>query len=401
MESASTRVDMTDPELWRHPGAYFEDCFARGVRAGQVQGTGSVMLFHHADVRKALVDSRLGAMGTRALESMGWDGGSFVDWMRNNIVAMDPPAHTRLRALVSRAFTPRRVAELEPLARRVANELVDEMISVGEVDFYSSFAQRFPLNIICSMLGIPDIDHSRMQIWTEAINEATGLPSESARDAADAAVSGMVEYVGGLIGDRRVSPGEDLISGLIHAQEDGESLNDTELSAMVIQLLVAGHETTRNLIGNGLFTLICNPGQWRCLREDPSLISNAVEEMIRIEPSLIWVARTPLVDFEFDGIELERDRLVLLNLAAANRDPSIHPDPNRFDVTRKGIQVLSFGLGPHFCLGASLARLEGRIAFEVLLDRVGQVEFAGETPRFAAFTALRTLESMKVCVTSA
>ena len=125
-------------------------------------------------------------------------------------------------------------------------------------------------------------------------------------------------------------------------------------------------------------------------------MSNAVEEMIRFEPSLIWVARIPLEDFELGGVALERDRLVLLNLAAANRDPSIHPTPDRFDVRRENIQVLSFGLGPHFCLGASLARLEGRIAFDVLLDRVGEIEFVGEAPRFAAFTALRKLESMKV-----
>ncbi len=401
MEVLHPTVDMTNPELWRQPGAHFAPWFRERTRVGRVTTMDSIMLFHHADVRQALCDPCLGAMGTRAFESMGWNGGPFVEWMRRNIVAVDPPAHTRLRALVSRAFTPRRVAELRPLAHRVAHELADAMADQGEVDFYDAFAQRLPLNIICSMLAIPDIDYQQMQRWTEAINVATGIPRPSARAAADEAVEGIVDYVNGLIEERRRRPGEDLLSLLIHSQEDGDRLSAEELPVMVIQLLVAGHETTRNLIGNGLFTLIRNPDQLARLQQDRSLIANAVEETIRYEPSLIWVARVARQDLELGGVGIERDQLVLLNIAAANRDPAVHPDPERFDVARPNIQVLSFGLGTHYCIGASLARLEGQIAYEVLLDRFSHFEFVGAAPRFAAYTALRTLESLNLRVTPA
>lgn len=400
-DTSSVRiVDLTDPDLWRQPGAWFAPWFRDGVRSGLVSATNSVMLIGHADVRDALCDPRLGAMGTRAFEAMGWSDGPFVEWMRRNIVAVDPPAHTRLRALVNRAFTPRRVAELAPLAREIGNQLADAMAEGREVDFYDAFAQRLPLNLICSMLAIPGIDHDRMQEWTAAINLATGIPRPTARAAADAAVEGIVDYVNGLIIERRKSPGEDLLSALIQAQEDGESLSAEELPVMVIQLLVAGHETTRNLIGNGLFTLLRHPDQLRRLRRDPSVIPNAVEEIIRFEPSLIWVARVAHEDLELGGAAVKPDQLVMLNLAAANRDPTVHPDPERFNVGRRNIQVLSFGFGAHFCIGANLARLEGRIAFEVLLDRFSKIEFIGEPPRFAAYTALRTLESLHVRVTS-
>lgn len=399
-DTSSVRtVDLTDPDLWRQPGACFAPWFRDGVRSGLVSATDSVMLIGHADVRDALCDPRLGAMGTRAFEAMGWSDGPFVEWMRRNIVAVDPPAHTRLRALVNRAFTPRRVAELAPLAHEIGNRLADAMAEGRDVDFYEAFAQRLPLNLICSMLAIPGIDHDRMQEWTAAINLATGIPRPTARAAADAAVEGIADYVNGLITERRRSPGEDLLSALIQAQEDGESLSAEELPVMVIQLLVAGHETTRNLIGNGLFTLLRHPEQLRRLRRDPSLIPNAVEEIIRFEPSLIWVARVAREDLDLGGAAMKQDRLVMLNLAAANRDPTVHPDPERFDIGRRNIQVLSFGFGAHFCIGANLARLEGRIAFEVLLDRFSDIEFIGEPPRFAAYTALRTLESLDVRVT--
>ena len=181
-DTSSVRtVDLTDPDLWRQPGACFAPWFRDGVRSGLVSATGSVMLIGHADVRDALCDPRLGAMGTRAFEAMGWSDGPFVEWMRRNIVAVDPPAHTRLRALVNRAFTPRRVAELAPLAHEIGNRLADAMAEGRDVDFYEAFAQRLPLNLICSMLAIPGIDHDRMQEWTAAINLATGIPRPTAR----------------------------------------------------------------------------------------------------------------------------------------------------------------------------------------------------------------------------
>ncbi len=395
---ALPEIDLLDAEIWRRPGSVCAPLFAGGHRAARIVNTGSMMLFRHEDVRTALTDRRLGAMGVRAFEAMGWSEGAFVEWMRRNIVSVDPPAHTRLRGLVNRAFTPRRVEALAGATREVAHALADEMTDAGAggIDFYGSFAQRLPLTIICRMLAIPDVDHVEMQRWTEAVNTATGIPDANAREAADRAVGEMMSYIDGLIIDRRRSPGDDLLSALVQAEEGGERLTPEELPVMVLQLLVAGHETTRNVIGNGLFCLLTHPEQLAELRADPSLGAGAVEEILRFEPALIWIARAPCEDVEIAGVPLERDKLVMLNLAAANRDPDVHPEPDTFDIRRKDIQILSFGFGAHYCIGANLARLEALVALEVLLERFAKIEFDGDPPDFASYTALRTLESFRV-----
>jgi len=397
--SALPQLDFSEADLWRRPGETCSAFFAAGLSAAHMPATQTVMLFRYADVLAVLTDSRFAAVGLRPLEAIGWSEGPFVEWMRHIIVVSNPPAHTRLRSLVNRAFTPRRAAALEPKLREVGNVYADEMAEASEVDFYASFAQRLPLTIICHMLGVPEIDHQQMQRWTEALSIATGIPRLEARRDADEAVSGLIDYVSGLLRERRRRPGEDLLSALVAAEQDGDRLSSEELTAMVIQLLVAGHETTRNLIGNGLYTLLSHPEQMARLQADPTLTRNAVEEMLRFEPSVMWISRLPREDVELAGVPVAADQLVLLNLAGANRDPSVHPDPDRFDVSRSDIRVLSFGFGEHFCLGASLARLEGRIAFEVLLDRFSKLEFVGAPPRFAAYTALRTLESFALRVT--
>ena len=396
MDTHSPTVDLARPEIWREPAGLLADWFGKPFSAGRIASTGGLMLFRHADVQASLCDGTLGAMGTRAFDQIGWTQGPFVEWMRHNVVAVDPPDHTRLRGLVSRVFTPRRVNQIAPQVYRVAHSLADRMADSAEIDFYESFAQRLPLTIICSMLGIPEVDHSQMQCWTEAINAASGIPRVSARAAADDAIQSMGLYVEALVADRRRHPKTDLLTTLVESHDHDERLSADELPAMVIQILVAGHETTRNLIGNGLFTLVRHPDQMADLRSNPSLIENAVEEVIRYEPSLIWVARVAKQPVELAGAEVDAGELILLNLAAANRDPQVHEEPQNFDVRRQGIRVLSFGMGAHFCIGASLARLEGRIAFEVLLNRFSEIHFSGPEPRFAAYTALRTLESLSL-----
>ncbi len=401
METEWPTVDLARPEIWREPAGLLSDWFDKPFSAGRIASTGGLMLFRHADVERALCDGTLGAMGTRAFEQIGWTQGPFVEWMRHNVVALDPPDHTRLRGLVSRVFTPRRVNQIAPEVYQVAHALADQMADSTEVDFYESFAQRLPLTIICSMLGIPEVDHSQMQSWTEAINAASGIPRVSAREAADDAIESMGLYVKALVSDRRRQPKSDLLTALVESHDHDERLSAEELPAMVIQILVAGHETTRNLIGNGLFTLVRHPDQMADLRSDSSLIENAVEEVIRYEPSLIWVARVPKQPIEIAGQEVQEGELILLNLAAANRDPQVHKEPQNFDVHRQGIRVLSFGMGAHFCIGASLARLEGRIAFEVLLNRFSEIHFSGPEPQFAAYTALRTLEALPLSLRAA
>jgi cytochrome P450 len=255
--------------------------------------------------------------------------------------------------------------------------------------------------VICSLLGIPSIDFVEVGRWTEALSLATATPSEAERLAADGAILAFDDYVGALVTERRASPGEDLLSELIAVEEDGDRLSKDELVAMVVQLLYAGHETTRNLIGNGLFALLQHPGELARLRSEPALLPNAVEEMLRYEPPIIFLSRIAQGDCEVAGVPLRKGELFHLGLASANRDPERYADPDRFDVGRADNKHLSFGWGMHFCMGASIARMEGQVAFETLLRRFTRIELVGPTPPWAPATALRTLERFPVRLTSA
>src|SRR5262245_38485814 len=393
----------TEPPEVRFDERYFRDphgtagpLMRAGARAARVPEIGTVFFLRHADVATALQDRRFGAMGVRYYEQQGWNEGPYIDWVRRTLVFLDPPDHDRLRELLSRAFTPRQVARVRPITGEIAEELADEAASAGEVDLYDAFAQRLPLQVICSLLGIPSIDHAEVGEWTAALSLATATPTPEARVAADQAMLAFDAYVGRLVAERRARPGEDLLSALIGVEEGGDRLSHDELVAMVVQLLYAGHETTRNLIGNGLFTLLRNPGELTRLRAEPGLLVRAVEEMLRYEPPILFVSRVALADVELAGVALRKGELLHLGLASANRDPEHFADPDRFDVGRTENRHLTFGWGMHFCLGASIARMEGRVAFETLLRRFAAIELVGPPPPWAPATALRTLEHFPV-----
>lgn len=390
-----------DERYFRDPHATAAPLLRAGARAARVPELATVMFLRHADVEAALLDRRFGAMGSRYYEQQGWNAGPYIDWVRRTLVFLDPPDHDRLRGLLSRAFTPRQVARVRPITEEIAARLADEAARAGRVDLYDAFAQRLPLQVICSLLGIPSIDYAEVGEWTEALSLATATPTADARRAADRAMLAFDAYVGALVAERRVRPGEDLLSELIAVEEGGDRLAKDELVAMVVQLLYAGHETTRNLIGNGLFTLLQNPGELARLRRDPALIPNAVEEMLRYEPPIIFVSRVALADALLAGVPLRKGELFHLGLASANRDPERYADPDRFDVGRADGKHLSFGWGMHFCMGASIARMEGRVAFETLLRRFARIELEGPTPPWAPATALRTLERFPVRLAAA
>jgi cytochrome P450 len=255
--------------------------------------------------------------------------------------------------------------------------------------------------VICDLLAIPGVDCAQIGAWTAALSLATAAPDAAARAGADAAMNGFDDYVGALIAERRARPGEDLLSELIAAEEGGDRLSRDELVAMVVQLLYAGHETTRTLIGNGLFTLLQHPEQLARLRGEPALIASAVEEILRYEPPIIFLSRIVREDCVLAGIELCKDEMIHLSLASANRDPEQYPDPDRFDVARGASRHVTFGWGMHFCTGAAIARMEGRVAFEALLRRFAKIEFLGEPPHWAAATALRSLEGFPLRLTPA
>ncbi|HXK21166.1 MAG TPA: cytochrome P450 [Myxococcota bacterium] len=400
MSDTASRAELPaldfDDAYFRAPQATIAKLVSKGARAARIPQMGTVMLLRYADVHAALLDRRLGAMGVRYYEQQGWTSGPYIEWVRSTLVFLDPPDHDRLRALLGRAFTPRQVARVRPIALEIAARLADAAAEKRDVDLYDAFAQRLPLQVICEMLGIPSVDHEQVHGWTAALSLATAYPTPAARVAADAAMTEMNDYTLRLIAERRARPGEDLLSALCAAEESGDRLSPTELVAMVVQLLYAGHETTRNLIGNGLFCLLRHPAELARLRAEPARVASAVEEMLRYEPPIIFLSRVALEDVTAAGVAFAKGELLHLSLASANRDAEAFANPDRFDVARDENRHVTFGFGAHFCIGAAVARMEARVAFETLLARFPRIELRGETPRWASATALRTLETFPV-----
>jgi cytochrome P450 len=390
-----------DERFFRDPHGTTGPLLRAGARAARVPELGTVFFLRYADVMEALLDRRFGAIGARYYEQQGWCEGPYIDWVRRTVVFLDPPDHDRLRGLLSRAFTPRQVARVRPITEQLANELVDAALAARAVDLYDAFAQRLPLQVICGLLAIPSIDHHAVGEWTAALSLATATPTPEARIGADHAITAFGEYTSALIAERRDRPGDDLLSELIAVEQSGDRLTKDELVAMVVQMLYAGHETTRNLIGNGLFTLLQHPAQLARLRREPALLPGAVEEMLRFEPPILYVSRVVRADVEWAGVPVHDGDLVHLGLASANRDPEHFRRPDEFEVGRSVERNLSFGWGMHFCLGAGVARMEGRVAFETLLSRTAKIEWAGPPAVWAPATALRTLEEFPVELTPA
>ncbi len=294
----------------------------------------------------------------------------------------DPPVHSRLRRLVARDFSPRRIAELAPRIEAIATRLLDENAAGTTFEAMSGFADQLPVIIIAEMLGIPAEHHARFRKWSDAVasNNAT-LPG-TADPVVRESIAALREYLTSAIERRRVEPGQDLISALVAAHDTGEKLNTEELIAFVVLLLIAGNETTTNLIGNGLLALARNPAEYMKLGRDPSLIPSAVEEMLRYDSPVQMLMRFATCDTEVAGTPMEKGSTAFVMFGAANRDPAQFPEPERFDVARSPNDHVSFGEGIHFCLGAPLARLEARIAFEAIVRRFSEIALADPEFKF-------------------
>ncbi|CAL9357063.1 Cytochrome P450 monooxygenase PikC [Streptomyces sp. enrichment culture] len=285
-----------------------------------------------------------------------------------HMLRADPPDHTRLRKLVAREFTARRVEELAPRIQKTTDELLDRMLTApdGRADLVEALSFPLPISVICELLGVPDLDRESFRTWS---NDALGATDPEVRKAAAAS---MARYIEELVEGKRQRPGDDLMSALMHgSDDDGDKLSHEELIGMAWLLLVAGHETTVNLISNGVLALLTHPEQLAALRADVSLIDNAVEEMLRYEGPV----ETPTYRFTTEPLTIGDTvipgggELVLVAMADANRDPARFPSPDRFDISRDSRGHVAFGHGIHYCLGAPLARLEARIAVRTLLDR--------------------------------
>lgn len=317
--------------------------------------------------------------------------------LENVMLFKDPPDHTRLRTLVNKAFTPRVVEQLRARIRQIVDELIDEVGGRGEMDVIADFAYPLPVRVIAEMLGVPPEDRDRFKEWSRGVAPILDpvLSNETLMHVAEAGLN-LAVYFDELVATRRKEPRGDLVSELIAAEDSGQRLTEEELRATLILLLVAGHETTMNLIGNGLYALLRHSGQLERLHADPALIRTAVDELLRFDGPVHLTARTALEEAEVAGTTVGAGEMCVVLLGAANRDPGQFPDPDALDVGRSPNKHIAFSAGGHFCVGATLARVEGQIAFETLLRRLPGVELATDDVRYRATVTLRGLEALPI-----
>jgi cytochrome P450 len=357
------------PEGLRDPYPIYDQLRAASPVLREPQ-SGLWMVFGYGDVKRALTEhdnfsSRHGP----------------VEWM----IFQDPPMHPRLRALVAQAFTPRSILNLEPQIRELSRALLEPLIERGEFDLATDYSAPLPMRVIARMLGLPDGDLADFTRWNNVILEMSytvpgGAGVGNVVAAFQAATMEMNEYLSVLLNERRSSPKEDLLSRLLFAEIDGERLTQFEILGFFQLLLLAGSETTTNLINNAILTFIANPEEFARIRQSPELLTTAIEEVLRYRSPLQWMFRVTKKPVELSGHTIPPGELILAMIGSANRDPRRFEDPNRFDPVREPNPHLAFGYGIHFCLGAALARLEGRIALNDLLEDARDLALASDRP---------------------
>ena len=308
----------------------------------------------------------------------------------------DPPDHTRLRSLVSRAFTPRSVAELEPRIRRVVQELLDDMEGRDRFDLISDFAFPLPVTVIAEMLGVPAQDIDRFRDWSNdiALTVEPTLDDEQTRRMEES-FQELLDYFEDIIERRLKEPQDDMITALLNVEAEGDRLSRGELLATLTLLLVAGNETTRNFIGNGMLALLKHPDQLQRLRDNPDMLDSALDELLRYDSPVQMDQRMVYEDVDIQGHRIRAGQRVINAIGAANRDPEVFANPDKLDIGRREKSHLSFGRGIHYCLGSPLAMMEGRIAFSSLLDRFPSMSLVAE-PEFREQIVLRGVEDLWV-----
>ncbi|GAB3958882.1 cytochrome P450 [Micromonospora vulcania] len=357
----------------------------------------------YPEVDELLRDSRLGVLDDTLRDQVwpNWRESPAISSIARSMLRTNPPDHSRMRRLASGAFSPRRIAGMRDVVRAQAEELLDSMVHRAEdgepVDVLADFAYPLPVGVICALLGVPPADRPLFRRWA---GDLTGVlePEITAEElaAADAGAAELRDYFVELVVARRRAPADDLTTALVQVHDaDGERLTGAELLANLVVLLVAGFETTTNLLGNGLVVLLRHPEAAAALRADPGLAPAYVEELLRFDSPVQLTTRTSTAPVRCGGFDLPAGSTALLLLGAANRDPRRFPDPQRFDPTRDQAHPLSFGAGPHYCLGAGLARLEAQLAFPMLLRRLPELALAG-APRHRHRLTLRGYESLPV-----
>jgi cytochrome P450 len=400
-EAAQDRApfDLRVPEIRDDPYPHYarlreEEPVHRGA-------LGELMLTRYADVAFSLTDPRFSndvritELFRQRMAMLGEKAAELDSTF--SMIGMDPPDHTRLRRLVQKGFTPRSVEALRPRIEQLVDELLEAAEPEGEMDLIGQFAYPLPITVICELLGVPVSDQALFHELTEQMIDDSGtLEDERATmELGFEARMEMQRYMADLARERRARPRDDLMSALVAVEQAGDQLDERELVETAMLLLIAGHVTTVNLIGNGTLALLRHPDELRRMRDDPSIARAGVEELLRYDGPVHGASRAVLEDVELHGTTLRRGDLVIAQLASANRDPERFPDPDHVDLGRPDNRHFAFGKGIHFCLGAPLARTEGQIAIPALLRRFPGLELVTDRPRWTG-SFLRGLEELRV-----
>jgi cytochrome P450 len=355
------------------------------------------VLTRHAEVAAVLRDPRISRDPRRSapFQLLRGDGQDPFEDGAPSMLFVDPPDHTRLRTLVNKAFTPIAIGRLRSRVEELTEQLLDRVTSTGELDLVEDLAYPLPVTVICELLGVPAQDQIRFRAWSGAlVHLLDPLVATDTLQRALAARTALRTYLGGLVAQRRAHPADDLLTALVAAEDQGHRLSEPELVSMCLLLLIAGHETTVNLIANGTLALLTHPAQRDRLAADPGLAVSAVEELLRYDSPVQLTARHVLADLEVGGQRVGEGETVLAVLGAANRDPAQFPDPDRLDLARSPNRHLAFGGGIHFCLGAPLARMEAQIALTALLRRFPGLALGEGPPTWRDTVTLRGLASL-------
>jgi pimeloyl-[acyl-carrier protein] synthase len=384
-----------DPEFRANPYPHYDPLLAGPppiVDAGPMK---FALVARYADVTAGLRDhEHLSSMQPAPPPEQVYEG-RFKG--ARNMLGSDPPQHSRLRRLVSRDFTPRRIRELEPRIREIAKDLLDKVEAKGEFDLMADIANVLPVTVIAEMLGVPPELNAKFKHWSDTIiggdNRMPGMPPppELVR-----AIDELGDYFTDEIERRRANPGPDLVSALVAAHDEGEVMSAADLLSFITLLLLAGNETTTNLIGNGTLALGRNPDQFDALKRNPAMLPRAIEEMLRYDGPVQGTVRFAREAVSLGGTEIPAGALALMIVAAADRDPAQFKDPQKFDITRDPNEHVAFGEGIHFCIGAPLARMEARITFEAMLERFPRLRLKDPAikPVYKGSYFLRGLESL-------
>jgi cytochrome P450 len=368
-------VDWFDPEVIADPEPVLADLRSRTAVARMPLGASVI---RREEVRQLLADPRLVSSIPALVRIQGVADGPLYDMVAASVIAIDGPDHTRLRRLVSRSFTPTAAARHRPAMRGLVSELIDGFAGTDRCEFVTEFADHYPVQVICEVLGVPRNDHDAFARWGDALTFVLSLELGTHLEHVQAAVEALREYVERLIEDRRTTPRDDLVTSLVQASEDGDRLSSPELFSMIGGILFAGYDTTRNQLGLAMATFCEHPEQWKLLAAQPDLAPRAVDEVMRLVGAVASVPRVAVEDLEIAGWSIPAGTLVFLSVASANRDESVFDDPLAFDITAERETQLTFGGGPHYCLGVHLARAEMEEALRILPRRLPNLRLDGE-----------------------